>query len=139
MRFAVLANRSMPACDVIPVLGYPDVRQAVDWLVAAFGFQERLRIADHRSQLTFGSGAVVVTRSQSTPTGHSTMVRVDDVDAHYARAKHAGAEANEPETYPYGERQYSVIDPGGHAWTFSQSVTDVDPASWGGVLNESAT
>jgi hypothetical protein len=66
-------------------------------------------------------------------------IAVDADRAFDDSAKNAGAEADEPETYPYGERQYSVIDPGGHAWTFSQSVTDVDPASWGGVLNESAT
>jgi uncharacterized glyoxalase superfamily protein PhnB len=45
-------NRSVPAATVIPVLTYPDVRAAVDWLCAAFGFAERLRIGeDHRSQL----------------------------------------------------------------------------------------
>jgi uncharacterized glyoxalase superfamily protein PhnB len=33
-----------------------------------------------------------------------------------------------------GERQYSAEDLGGHVWTFSQSIADVDPASWGGIL-----
>jgi len=36
-----------------------------------------------------------------------------------------------PTDYPYGERQYSAEDLGGHRWTFSQSIADVDPASWG--------
>lgn len=36
--------------------------------------------------------------------------------------------------HPYGERQYTVQDLGGHAWTFSQTLADVDPASWGGEL-----
>src|ERR1700729_193043 len=50
-------NRSVPAATVIPVLIYPDVREAVDWLCAAFGFVERLRIGeDHRSQLKVGGG-----------------------------------------------------------------------------------
>ena len=39
-----------------------------------------------------------------------------------------------PRTTPYGERQYTAEDPGGHHWTFSQSIADVDPASWGGTL-----
>jgi uncharacterized glyoxalase superfamily protein PhnB len=39
-----------------------------------------------------------------------------------------------PTDYPYGERQYSALDPGGHRWTFSQSIADVDPAAWGGEL-----
>jgi uncharacterized glyoxalase superfamily protein PhnB len=39
-----------------------------------------------------------------------------------------------PTDYPYGERQCTVEDLGGHHWTFSQSIADVDPADWGGVL-----
>jgi uncharacterized glyoxalase superfamily protein PhnB len=47
----VNTNRSIPSATVIPVLIYPDVREAVDWLSAAFGFSERVRIGeDHRSQ-----------------------------------------------------------------------------------------
>jgi uncharacterized glyoxalase superfamily protein PhnB len=46
-------NRSMPPSAVIPELPYPDVREATDWLCRAFGFKERLRIGDHRAQLTF--------------------------------------------------------------------------------------
>jgi hypothetical protein len=47
-------NRSMPHSTVIPVRSYPNVRLAVDWLVATFGFVERLRIAEHRAQLAYG-------------------------------------------------------------------------------------
>ena len=55
------ANRSIPASTVIPVLIYPDVRAAVAWLSAAFGFAERVRIGEnHRAQLRFGGGAVIV-------------------------------------------------------------------------------
>ena len=43
-------NRSIPNSTIIPVLTYPDVRAAVAWLEAAFGFTERLRIGEsHRS------------------------------------------------------------------------------------------
>ncbi len=41
----------MPRCSVIPVLGYPDVAAAIDWLRDTFGFSLRLRIANHRAQL----------------------------------------------------------------------------------------
>jgi uncharacterized glyoxalase superfamily protein PhnB len=62
-------------------------------------------------------------------------VRVEDADAHHDRAVDAGARITSPPTdYPYGERQYSAEDPGGHLWTFSQSIADVDPADWGGEL-----
>jgi uncharacterized glyoxalase superfamily protein PhnB len=47
----------------------------------------------------------------------------------------AGAQVvAEPATYPFGERQYSALDLGGHRWTFSQTLADSDPASWGGDL-----
>jgi uncharacterized glyoxalase superfamily protein PhnB len=55
------SNRSIPATTVIPVLTYPDVREATAWLGAAFGFIERVRIGDnHRAQLSVGDGAVIV-------------------------------------------------------------------------------
>jgi uncharacterized glyoxalase superfamily protein PhnB len=133
------ANRSMPASTIIPVLHYADVPQAVGWLCSSFGFTERLRIGSHRVQLSVGDAAVVVTGDGvpgGTPsTTHSIMVRVADVDAHHARAQAAGATIPDPPTtQPYGERQYSVTDIGGHQWTFSQTVDDVDPADWGGDL-----
>lgn len=134
-------NRSMPASTVIPVLLYDDVPAAVAWLSDAFGFVERLRIGDHRAQLTFGGGAVVVARRARAgapdAADHSVMVRVGDANAHCARASAAGARVVQPPTsFSYGERQYTAIDPGGHAWTFSQSVADVHPETWGGVLQE---
>ncbi len=129
-------NRSIPAVTVIPVLQYPDVAAAVDWLVRAFGFRERLRIGDHRAQMLVGDdGAMVVAEGTSAPSGHAVMVRVSDVHAHCARARAAGAIVTaEPADHVYGERQYGVRDLAGHAWTFTQSIADVDPADWGGVL-----
>ncbi|MGB7741963.1 MAG: hypothetical protein WBL41_04330, partial [Terracidiphilus sp.] len=54
-------NRSIPAATVIPVLIYPDVREAVAWLSAAFGFEERVQIGEnHRSQMKVGDGAVIL-------------------------------------------------------------------------------
>ncbi|MFO7539628.1 MAG: ClbS/DfsB family four-helix bundle protein [Chloroflexota bacterium] len=135
------SNRSMPDSTVIPVLAYPDVRQAVDWLCQAFGFAERLRIGDHRAQLSLGGGSVIVTGRQPGPRGpagssdHSIMVRVADVDSHYRHAAQFNAQiVNPPADQAYGERQYTVKDPGGHYWTFSQTIADVDPESWGGQL-----
>lgn len=136
----MIANRSIPQADVIPELGYDDVRMAAAWLCAAYGFRERLRIADHRVQLTFGRhGAVVVTQcgpsDRGQATTHSLLVRVDDVDRHHANAVTHGARIlRVPVDYPYGERQYTAEDIGGHVWTFTQSIADVDPASWGGEL-----
>ena len=120
---------------MIPELPYPDVREAVEWLAGAFGFQERLQIGDHRAQLVYEGGAVIVIQGHAP--GSTLLVRVDDAEAHHARAAAAGAKIiSEPEDYPYGERQYSALDTGGHRWTFSQSIDDVDPASWGGTLKD---
>jgi uncharacterized glyoxalase superfamily protein PhnB len=138
----VKRNRSIPAPTVTPVLIYPNVRAAVDWLGTAFGFQERVRIGeDHRSQLSFGEGAVIVgdVRHERRPprpgeVTHSVMVRVDDVDAHCERARTHGARiVMEPADFQYGERQYTAEDPAGHQWTFSETLADVAPEEWGGI------
>lgn len=44
--------------------------------------------------------------------------------------------ASEPTSYPYGERQYSCRDPGGHGWTFSQSIADIAPEDWRGIVED---
>ena len=139
------SNRSIPSSQVIPELGYPDVAAASDWLCKAFGFSPRLTIANHRVQLTYGTGAVIVVNGDvvdaeaAARATHSVLVRVDDADAHYERARAAGAKiASPPTTYPFGERQYSAYDPYGHRWTFSESVADVDPRDWGGSLASEA-
>jgi uncharacterized glyoxalase superfamily protein PhnB len=129
------ANRSMPGATVIPELPYRDVLNAAAWLARAFGFRERLRIGRHRVQLTLGDGAVIAVWSEGEPAPQSVLVRVDDVDRHCEVARRRGATiVVEPADYPYGERQYTAADLGGHRWTFSQSIADVDPAEWGGEL-----
>ena len=81
-------NRSIPSATVIPVLIYPDVREAVAWLTEAFGFVERIRIGESlRSQLSVGEdGAVIIgdVRSDRVPprkgeVTHQMKVRVEDV------------------------------------------------------------
>jgi len=132
----MISNRSMPEAAVTPVLAYPDVNEAAAWLREAFGLEVRLRIGDHRIQLVHGTGAVVAAQGGSGDTStHSVLVRVEDAEAHHERAAAAGARVLSPPTdYEYGERQYTAEDLGGHRWTFSQSVADVDPADWGGEL-----
>jgi uncharacterized glyoxalase superfamily protein PhnB len=136
-------NRSIPRSAAIPVLIYPDVREAVAWLTDAFGFAERVQIGEnHRSQLSFGDGAVIVgdVRHDRRPprpgeVTHSVVVRVEAVDAHCARARERGATIlMEPTDFEYGERQYTAEDPAGHQWTFSETLRDVAPEEWGGIL-----
>jgi len=132
-------NRSIPNAAVIPELAYANVPGAAKWLCEHFGFQERLRIADHRVQLNVGEGAVVVTQLESAAgkadMAHSVLVRIENIDVHYAKVVSKGVKIIHPiKTHPYGERQYTAQDFGGHVWTFSQTLEDVDPASWGGKL-----
>jgi uncharacterized glyoxalase superfamily protein PhnB len=135
-------NRSIPTATVIPVLIYPDVREAVDWLVATFGFAERVWIGEnHRAQLSFGDGGLIIgdvsgERRAPKPgeVTHSVMVRVADARAHCTHARDHGAHIlEEPTDHFFGERQYSAEDPWGHRWTFSQTLADVAPEEWGGV------
>jgi uncharacterized glyoxalase superfamily protein PhnB len=130
----VIPNRSVPQASVIPELPYADVAEAADWLCSAFGFRQRLRIGDHRAQLVYADGAVIVTRlHEGEPrVAAAVLVRVEDADSHHEQAVRSGAQILQPPAnYPYGERQYTAADPGGHHWTFSESIADVDPASWG--------
>lgn len=134
----VLTNRSAPPVTVTPVLAYPDVRAAVAWLAAAFGFEERVRIGDsHRAQLRVGpDGAVVVAEGSPAPSAPPQLVkvRVPDVDEAFARAVEAGAQVvDEPHTWEYGERSGVVEDLAGHRWELTQTVRDTAPEDWGGT------
>lgn len=135
-------NRSIPLSTVIPVLIYPNVREAVDWLSKAFGFEERVRIGDnHRSQLSVGDGAVIVSEGRNArkpprpgEVTHSVLVRVENVRAHCERAQAHGARmVIDPTDFEFGERQYTAEDPAGHQWTFSETLADVAPEEWGGT------
>jgi len=130
-------NRSIPSCTVLPELPYPDVAAAVAWLCRVFGFSERLRIGNHRVQLIIGDAAVIAVEGQAPVSGCGcrVLIRVESVDQHFDRTVQFGATViRPPATYPFGERQYTVEDLGGHAWTFSETVADVHPQEWGGEL-----
>jgi uncharacterized glyoxalase superfamily protein PhnB len=132
-------NRSVPPATVVPMLAYPDVRAAVQWLSAAFGFIERTRIGEsHRAQLSIGAdGAMIVAEDRGDPAAgrgatHVTRVRVNDVDASFEQAHAHGARILEaPIDREYGERDFTVEDLAGHHWQFSQSVADVAPEEFG--------
>ena len=134
-------NRSIPPGPVIPVLVYPDVREAVAWLSEAFGFVERTRIGEsHRAQLSIGAdGAMIVAdvRGEQRPpqVGVVTQVlkvRVDDVEAQYERARIHGARVLEPPTdREYGERECTVEDLAGHRWQFTETIREVAPEEYG--------
>lgn len=128
---------------IVPYLMYRDAPAAIDFLCSVFGFEERFRLPleDGRvghAELAYG-GNVVMLASVFEEMGHASpkelpglpaqvLCYVDDVDAHYERAKAAGADIlSEPEDQPYGDRRYRVRDPEGHQWNFHTHVRDVTP------------
>jgi len=131
----------MPASPVVAELVYPDVEAAVTWLTDTFGLGVRWVAGGHRAQLAVGDAAIAVMDEQDgfrSPAGNGVtggvLVRVDDVDGHHDRARARGARIlAEPADHPYGERQYAAEDLAGHRWTFSETIADVAPESWGGT------
>jgi uncharacterized glyoxalase superfamily protein PhnB len=150
----MVTNRSAAPGLVVPTLVYQDVGVAIDWLCDTFGFEERFRYGPEGNpagaQLAVGAGSIFLTKPRlgqssdwnnravfrpphSEEVTHTVSVHVEDVDHHYAHVNQCGASIlHPPETYPYGERQYTVEDLCGHRWTFTQSVADVAPQEWGG-------
>ena len=143
-----MTNRSVPADIVLPHIVYQDVGRAVAWLSKTFGFVEHYRYGSpsepNGAQVHLDKAYLMLrqTRGERSPTElgfgtQSLTVFVDDVDAHYARAKAAGAtiveELHETE---YGERQYGVVDLDGHRWLFSRHARDVNPSDWGATVAE---
>ena len=128
-----------------PSVNYQDDRAALEWLAKAFGFEASLIVTDDTGKIVHAEmkfeGAPItiarewsdITRSPKSLGGKNTQqVHVQlrsDVDAHYARAKAAGATiVQEPSDQFYGDRTYRVLDPEGHLWTFGQTVKVVSLA-----------
>jgi len=128
---------------------YRDAAAMIDWLCQAYGFELRLKVEGEggrieHSELTLGGGVIMVgeemhgearrfgtDRRSPLNAGCNTqnlMVYIDDVDAHCASARAAGARiVAEPDLHDYGDdywadRAYGAIDPEGHLWWFVQRV-----------------
>ncbi len=143
---------------ITPSIYYEQPQAAIDWLCRVFGFEIRLKIdgengrVEH-SELTFGDDGLVMVgtagagsdakadwqKNYASPrsTGHDTQglaVFVDDVDAHCARAKAAGATIfRELKTDDYGDdywvdRTYGALDCEKHQWFFMQRIRDGKPS-----------
>ena len=130
----------VPPPTVVPVLVYPDVRAAVTFLTAAFGFVERTRIGEsHRAQMAVGEdGAVVIAdvggdrrAPDSGGVSQVVRVRVADVATVHPRPRpwrHRGRGAGRQE---YGERDCTLVDLAGHRWQLAEAVADVAPEEFG--------
>jgi uncharacterized glyoxalase superfamily protein PhnB len=137
---------------IIPMIAYEDAGAAIDWLTAAFGFEEREK---HRYTEEDGTvshaeleldGEVVMLATPNSeyqgPKRHretceaarrwqnnrwvidGLFVEVDDVEAHHAQAVAAGAAVIRPleDNEPVGLRLYTAEDLEGHRWMFGQKL-----------------
>ena len=127
------ATKPAARTEIVPYIFYEDVPAALDWLARAFGFTEEMRHATPRggmhAQMTLdgqrimmGQGSAawgMVSANQARTATQGVFVYLPDVDAHFERARAAGAEIVQP---PYDEpwgRTYTARDLGGHPWFFT--------------------
>jgi PhnB protein len=119
---------------IAPYLLYEDGAAAIDFLIKAFGFEEVMRMEEggvvNHAELRLGDDSIMLGDPGADYEGpnkadHRTAlvhVYVDDVDAHFGRAKAAGAEiVMEPTDQEYGDRRYDAKDPEGQLWSFATS------------------
>jgi uncharacterized glyoxalase superfamily protein PhnB len=114
--------------DVYPILRYRDAHAAIDWLCRAFGAERMLVVPDEdgsvrHAELKLGNGAVMLGGVRDDGWGSAgtgaVYVAIPDPDAHYAKARAAGAEIiRELSDTPYGSREYGARDLEGNAWSF---------------------
>src|SRR4051794_39275186 len=108
---------------------YRDAGKAIDWLCTAFGFEVRLKVEGdagriEHCELAFGDDGLVMVASSGVKEKTGALQRepneiggamtqqmaifVDDVEAHCARARAAGAKITyEPQTSDYGPEYWS--------------------------------
>src|SRR5215467_4688966 len=118
--------------EIIPYIFYRDVPAALAWLARAFGFTEEMRHATPsgmHAQMTCDGQRIMMgqgSKEWKMLSAHETeaatqgiFVYLADVDAHYERARAAGAEIiHPPRDESYG-RTYTARDLDWHPWFFT--------------------
>ena len=123
---------------VIPALRYRDVVAAIDWLCTAFGFEKHHVVTGDEggilyAHLTLGNDMIMVRSVRDSHLDRlmkqpdeiggaetqSCYFVIEDADAHYHKAKAAGADiVLDISDDDHGGRGYSCRDPEGHVWSF---------------------
>jgi uncharacterized glyoxalase superfamily protein PhnB len=122
---------------VIPSMRYRDAPKMIDWLCEAFGFARHMVVSGDdgsiaHAQLTLGQGMIMLGSARDDEYGamvkppqagatltQAAYVVIPDADAHFARAKKAGAKiVRDLQDTPYGSREYAARDPEGQLWNF---------------------
>ena len=122
--------------QVVPYLLYEDAGAAMDWLIRMFGFTERARVrqsdgAVRHGELLTGNGGVIMLGSPGggfrgpAKLGEVTQLQcitITDLAAHRERVQAAGAEVSEVSMRANRAQSYTVDDPEGHRWYFSEPL-----------------
>ncbi|MDQ3874633.1 MAG: VOC family protein [Actinomycetota bacterium] len=140
---------------VMPYLYYEDAGAALKFLTSAFGFTEKFRMEGENgriehAEVEIGDKGVVMLgepgegytspKSRGGKKTESIYVYVDDVDAHFSRAKEAGATiVREVKDQFYGDRNYGAEDLEGHEWYFGTHVKDLSPEEFEAATADSGT
>lgn len=122
--------------NCIAFMNYEDARAALNWLEQSFGFE---RSAVHEgpdgtiahAELRFGDGMIMLGSAGRNDLGLRTarelgavnqgvyVILDDGIDAHFERARAAGAEiVRALHDTDYGSRDYVARDPEGNLWSF---------------------
>lgn len=145
----MIENRSVPPDAVLPHVVYQNLSKAIAWLNKAFGFREHYRYGEPVSgaQVHLENAWMMLEQARTgraSPAAvgswtQSLTIFIDDVEAHFQRAKQASAKiVEEPHETIYGEFQYGAEDLEGHHWLFSRHARDASPESWGATVQEPA-
>jgi len=125
---------------IFPILRYDDARHAIRWLCRVFGFVEVFSVPEsgkivRHAQLKLGTNVIMLgsvrrddgmasPRAAGVAT-QALYVYVDDLDAHFERARSEGAELTGlPKDTDFGAREYHARDLEGHLWTFGTYLPD---------------
>ena len=121
--------------NCIPFLAYDDARSALDWLTKAYGSEQtavhktpdgrvahaEMRLDDSMIMLgaAFDNGWGMRTPRELSGVNQGVYLIVDDIEAHYERARGADAEIVRPlAVTDYGSREFRSRDPEGNIWSF---------------------
>ncbi len=132
------ASSPLPAPNLMPLMRYRDLAEAMTWLEQAFDFEKQIAVSDSDGaviygQMSYRGGLIMMGAVRDTDLDklmrqpdevggigtQSCYLVIDDADTHYARAQEAGAEiVLELKSDGLGRRGYSCRDPEGHIWNF---------------------
>ena len=118
---------------VTPVLVVEGAGKLLDFMKAAFGAQERMRMPTPdgkvaHAEVSIGDSVIMVADAtpQFAPAQGNIHLYVEGVDDVFKRALAAGAKSEmEPADQFYGDRSGSVRDQFGNLWSIATHIEDV--------------